>query len=202
MQTNRRVPASVSFLVGLVTLTASVQAQAVELDTDKIQVVLITIGPYDELTCEIVDPGYAFLEQEDSTDDGTALPQAYDADMNYRFIVYNLKAGQLPEKIKEVAFNRENLDMYGYDRKSFVMDGDGPVITLTDGTTNGGYTVMLENTDNPNVPIDCAIVRYSDGKREVIDNSRKRSIKKAPARKKAAAKKKAAPKKKAAGGYH
>jgi hypothetical protein len=206
---NHRVHTCFKVMVGCAAMLATVQANEVgginpsDYEGPTVEVVSATFGAYDSLTCTAVEFGYLFLEPQDLVDDGTPEPgitletMATEEEV-HGFRVYMLDS-ELPELVAEVIFDAEQLALNGSAEGSFSMNDQ--IVAFT--TNNGSYTAVIENTFDPDVGIDCYLLRTdmstgSERRLEVINNSNKRKVKKAAARKKAATKRKKAVKKRKA----
>jgi len=214
-------------MVGFVGMLTTVQANemignnsAVD-DGPTVEVVYIDIGPDETIECMAVDPGYAYLDEEN--DDEALLSDVISdpppVPVPVVVSAYTFGEGGLPTQVDEGIFNEDDLALDGHASVELGPFSTTPIpqeqiITLN--TDTGVQVVMLENTLDPDVDVTCTVFTtefdftgsatgyYLDAsgqavKKKVVKRkvakANKRKVKKKAVKRKAAAKRKKAKRK-------
>jgi hypothetical protein len=209
---NHRVHAYIKVMVGFIAMFASVQAQGANVNGDGqpvnegpfAEIVYIDIGPDETIECTAADPGYAYLDEEangeETLPEDLSAPQILVEPPGFR--VYRFRDGELPQKVAEVYFDENALGLdghaYGAAGPFSTTIPNEQLVTLNSDTGNV-EVLLLENTYDPDVNIDCTVfildTEYQEG--YYLDTTGQAVKKKAVKRKVAKANKRKVHKKKA-----
>ena len=173
---NHRVHACIKVMVGFVAMFASIHAQGGGVNGNGqsasegpfAEVVYVDIGPDETIECTAADPGYAYLDEEDN--DQVALSEDISDPLIKveppGFRVYRLREGGLPQIIAEVYFDEDALGLdghaYGEAGPFSTTIPDEQLVTLNTGTGDV-EVLLLENTYDPDVNIDCTVFSLDTG---------------------------------------